>query len=405
MKKNSLNNMVLFLFCSIFFWACNKNTPPHTTSNPVLTQDSLSFSTQLFTSGDGGYNTYRIPAIIKTPEGSLLAFIEGRVNSSADFGNVKILVKKSTDNGKTWGASLMVAENGNLQAGNSSPVVDYTDPAYPKGRIFLFYCTGNNTQANVTNLNGVREVFYIASSDNGNTWSPPVNITLQVHHPYQPNYNTLYIDSLKWTAYATGPGHALQLTQGIHSGRIVVPINHGIYINKTNYAAVFYSDNHCKTFQLSPDVCLQSDETTSAELKGGGVLLNSRNQYLPGNYRILSYDSIGNLNNTTIWQTAFNHYLPEPICEGAMLNYTNISGQQILLFCNPTSIKDRSALGVRQSFDQGKTWTNPLLVDTGFSAYSDIVILPSGHLGIIYEADNYTTIKFTSFNYGLIPVN
>lgn len=370
-----------------------------------MTQDSLSFSTQVFASGDGGYNTYRIPAIIRTPEGSLLAFIEGRVNSSADFGNVKILVKKSTDNGKTWGASIMVAQNGNLQAGNSSPVVDYTDPAYPKGRIFLFYCTGNNTQANVTNLNGVREVFYIASSDNGKTWSPPVNITLQVHHPYQPNYSPLYIDSLKWTAYATGPGHALQLTQGVHSGRIVVPINHGIYNNKTNYAAVFYSDNHCKTFQLSPDVGLQSDETTAAELKGGGVLLNSRNQYLPGSYRILSYDSIGNLNTTTIWQTAFNHYLPEPICEGSMLNYTNSSGQQVLLFCNPTSIKDRSALGVRQSFDQGKTWTNPILVDTGFSAYSDIVILPSGHLGIMYEADNYNTIKFTVFKYGLIPVN
>lgn len=397
----------IYIFCTCLLIcilvACTKKSfgvPPASTPT-----DSLSFSSQVFASGEAGYNTYRIPAIVKTNDGGLLAFIEGRLNSSADFGNIKILAKKSMDNGKTWGTSVMIAQNGNLQADNATPVVDNTDPNYPQGRIFLFYCTGNNTQANVTNLNGVREVWYITSSDNGQSWSAPVNITLQVHHPYQPSFNPAYTDSLKWTAYATGPGHALQITQGNHKGRIVVPINHGIFANKTNYAAAFYSDDHGKTFHLSPDVLLQSDETIAAELPAGGVLLNSRNQYLGGNDRILSYDNTGDLNGSVKWQTSFNPTLPDPVCQASMINYTNSKGNQVLLFSNPVSPDyTRNQLGIRQSFDWGKTWTKATVLDGGPAAYSDLVILPSGHIGVVYEAGNYSSIKFISFQYDLIPL-
>jgi sialidase-1 len=398
------SGILFFLMFTILSVDCGK-TKSITSLSPHLNQDTLSFSSEVYASGDNGYNTYRIPAIIKTNDGGLLAFIEARVNSSADFGNVKILVKKSMDNGKTWGSSLLIAENGNLQADNCTSVLDNTDPKYPQGRAFLFYCTGNNTQTNVTNLNGVREVWYITSTDNGATWSSPVNITLQVHHPYQPTFNPAYIDSLKWTAYATGPGHALQLKHGIHAGRLVVPINHGIYSNKRNFAAAFYSDDHGATFHLSPDVPLQSDETSAAELQNGGVLLNSRNQYLGGNDRILSYDSSGNLDSTIKWQTSFNSYLTEPVCEGSMLNYTTSAGKKVLLFCNPTSIYSRSALGVRQSFDEGKTWSAPLILEPGFAAYSDIVVLQNGYLGVLYEAGNYTLVSFSTFKYETIPMN
>ncbi|MBS1973674.1 MAG: exo-alpha-sialidase, partial [Bacteroidetes bacterium] len=332
-RKKSVAILMIALIQVIFFSCAKKGLPA--SNNNVSPKDTLSFSSQVYISGQEGYNTFRIPAIIKTNDGGLLAFTEGRVNNSADFGDIKILVKKSMDNGKTWSASELVAQNSNLQAGNPSPVVDNTDPNYPQGRIFLFYCTGNNTQANVTNLVGVREVWYTTSTDNGATWSAPTNITLQVHHPYQPTFNPAYTDTLKWTAYATGPGHALQLTQGAHTGRMVVPINHGIYSSKTNYAAAFYSDDHGVSFLLSPDVPFQSDETTATELQNGGVLLNSRDQYLGSHERILSYDVSGNLDGTTKWQTGFNTYLPDPVCEGSMINYTTTAGKQVLLFSNP----------------------------------------------------------------------
>ncbi|MGH2645820.1 MAG: sialidase family protein, partial [Chitinophagaceae bacterium] len=276
---------------------------------------------------------------------------------------------------------------------------------YPNGRIFLFYCTGNNTQTNVTNLHGVREIWFTTSTDDGVTWSSPVNITLEVSHPYQPAFNPAYDDTLKWTAYATGPGHALQITEGPHKGRIVVPINHGIFSTKTNYAAFFYSDDHGKTFHLSPDVPIQSDETTASELPGGGVLLNSRDQYDLRHQRILSYDTVENMDSTAQWQSSWNPYLIDPVCEGSMLNYTTDAGKQILLFCNPVSpAYQRAMLGLRQSFDWGETWTQPYIADGGPAAYSDIVALPDDHIGILYEYNNYGAIRFLSVRYNQIPV-
>jgi sialidase-1 len=90
-----------------------------------------------------GYKSFRIPAIVKAKNGELLAFCEGRVNGGGDFGNIKIVLKRSSDNGKTWSPLQIVASNDTLQAGNPAPVVDFTDVRYPQGRFFLFYNTGN----------------------------------------------------------------------------------------------------------------------------------------------------------------------------------------------------------------------------------------------------------------------
>ena len=103
-------------------------------------------SKPVFISGTEGYQSFRIPAIVKAPNGDLLAFCEGRLNGSSDFGNIKIVLKRSSDNGKTWSPMQIVASNDSLQAGNPAPVVDRTDPEFPKGRIFLFYNTGNASE-------------------------------------------------------------------------------------------------------------------------------------------------------------------------------------------------------------------------------------------------------------------
>lgn len=396
------NFQIFFLFFYVLppllliMISCSKKSQAQL--HPTIVHNPVINSTDVYYNNTDGYASYRIPAIIIAPDSSLLAFIEGRVNSSADFGNVKILLKKSKDFGKTWSAAKLVAQNGNLQVDNSTPVVDYADPLYPKGRIFLFYCTGNNTETNVINLVGVREVWYITSTDNGTSWSTPVNITLQVHHPYQPAYNPAYTDTLKWGAYATAPGHALQIAQGIHAGRIVVPINHSIY-QKGNYATVFYTDDHGKTFHLAPDVPMQSNESTAAELPNGGVLLNSRNQISGNHFRILSYDSTGNLNKTTQWKSTFNSYLVEPVCEGSMINYKNNNGQNVLLFSNPADPNSRIDLTVKQSFNNGQTWTNGFVIDYGASAYSDLVILPGQRIGVLFEENSAGTIRFSSFDY------
>jgi sialidase-1 len=367
----------------------------------MTASDSVITSTTLFSCDYEGYKYFRIPAIVKGKDSTLLAFAEGRVNGMSDFGKIHIVLKRSTNYGKTWSKLKVVAQNGELQTDDPVPVVDNYDPAYPKGRIFLFYCTGNNPENSVALLYGVKEVWYITSIDNGETWSTPVNITLQVHHPYQPSFNGQYKDPLKWGYYATGPGHGLQITQGANKGRIVVPFNHNIY-PKGNYAAMFYSDDHGKTFKHSKDAAMQSGETTAAELPGGKVLMNSRNQYLPGRTRILSYETQDSL-GTFDWVSGFNSRLIEPVCQGSMINYTNAKKENVLLFSNPASTNKREKLSIRQSKDWGKTWGSDLLIENGSSAYSDITILDKKRVGILYESNEYKTIKFISFDYRMIP--
>jgi len=152
---------------------------------------SQSKAEAVFISGSDGYKSFRIPAIVKAKNGDVLAFCEGRVNGSGDFGNIKIVLKRSSDNGKTWSHLQVVASNDSLQAGNPAPVVDLTDPKYPQGRIFLFYNTGNGHEMEMRKGIGHRDVLYKTSTDNGKTWSAPTDITLQANRIYQPQINPL----------------------------------------------------------------------------------------------------------------------------------------------------------------------------------------------------------------------
>ncbi|HSB92418.1 MAG TPA: sialidase family protein, partial [Flavitalea sp.] len=155
-----------------------------------------------------GYKSYRIPAIIGVQRDVLLAFAEGRVEGAGDFGNIDIVMKRSNDHGRSWLPLQKIVDVKALQAGNPAPVIDRTDPAYPGGRIFLFYNTGNNTEGEVRKGLGLREVWYITSTDNGKTWTEPVNITTQVHRPKQTLVNPAYNSSSDWRSYANTPGHA-----------------------------------------------------------------------------------------------------------------------------------------------------------------------------------------------------
>ena len=217
------------------------------------------------------------------PDGELLAFAEGRVNGSNDFGDINIVLKRSSDKGKSWGPISTVVDYDNLQAGNPAPVVDLTDPLFPEGRIFLFYNTGNNYESEVRKGKGYREVWYKTSSDGGNSWSDPVNITTQVHRPFQPEVNSAYNFREDWRSYANTPGHAIQVTNGLYRGRILVAANHSKGDPEKDwedYAAhTYYTDDHGKTFRLGQTVQIPgSNEATAAEISGNGLILNARNQ-------------------------------------------------------------------------------------------------------------------------------
>ncbi len=358
----------------------------------------------VFLSGTEGHKSYRIPALINLPNGNLLAFAEGRVNGSGDFGDINIVLKRSADHGKTWSAIQTVVDADTLQAGNPAPVVDVTDPTYPKGRLFLFYNTGNNQEREIRKGRGLREVWFKTSTDGGTTWSAPTNITAQVHRPKQPEANAGYNFAEDWRSYANTPGHAMQIQNGKYKGRIFIAANHsagGPQKNAEDYIAHgFYTDDHGKNFKLSENISIAgSNESTAAELSHDRLMMNSRNQKGDIRARIVSVSS----NGGATWDTSyFNQTLIDPVNEGSLLTVGKIKGKNILAFCNAADTKRRDNLVLRISFDEGATWKIAYPVDSSpdgtqkdFTAYSDISKLSEHEIAVLYEKDGYKEIVFT----------
>jgi sialidase-1 len=362
----------------------------------------------VFVSGTEGYKTFRIPAIIKAPNNDLLAFCEGRVNGSSDFGNIKIVLKRSSDNRETWSGLQVVASNDTLQTDNAAPVVDKTDPRYPNGRIFLFYNTGNVSESKLRNGLGVREVWYKTSVDNGLTWSDPVNITTQVNKPYQPKFNKAYNFTEDWRCYANTPGHAIQFTAGKYKGRIYVAANHTAGKPQPHYADGrafgYYTDDHSKTFKISDDADMPGgNEVMAAELSGNRLMLNIRNQSGNIKQRIIAISNNGGQKWDMVY---FDPHLPDPVCQGSILAIGTNNGKNILAVCNDADTVRRDNLTLRISYDEGKTWKKNYTVAKSpegykgdYSAYSDLVLVSPKNIAVLYEKDNYRQIVFTAYKW------
>ncbi|NWJ52552.1 MAG: exo-alpha-sialidase [Bacteroidetes bacterium] len=360
----------------------------------------------VFISGTEGYKCFRIPTIISLSNGNLLAFCEGRVQGINDYGNIDIVMKRSSNGGKTWSPLQVVAENGDLQAGNPAPVVDMTDPDYPQGVIFLFYNTGNNNEGEILKGNGIKYCLYKTSVDMGATWSIPVDITEQVHRLKRPAVNAKFNFAEDWRYYANTPGHAMQFQSGKYKGRIFVAANHSFgdpQKGSGHYVAHgYYTDDHGKTFKLGSNLNLPgSNESIAVELSNDRLMMNSRNQKGDIRERIVSISSDGGAS----WDTTyFDHTLIDPACQGTILNIGKKKGKNILAFCNAASINKRDNLTLRISFDEGKTWAKSFTVYKSqaepkhrfdFAAYSDLVKLNKKRIGVLFEKDNYSKIVFT----------
>jgi sialidase-1 len=355
--------------------------------------------TTVFQNGDDGYLCYRIPAIVKAPNGDLLAFCEARRLNCSDHGDVRIVMKRSSDNGETWSKLEIVAENGNNQAGNPAPVFDLMDKKHKKGRLFLFYNTGTVSESEVRNGKDIREVWYKTSEDAGKTWSKSINITQFVSKPNKPSANPAYNFKEDWRSYANTPGHGLQLTLGRKKGRIFIPANHSEGAPKAQFrdyfAHGFYTDNHGKTWKLTPNVAYAgSNESTAAGLSTGGIVMNCRNQSGDVKNRILAFSK----NGGEKWDTVYlDTQLIDPVCQGSMINFTAKNGEKQLLFTNIEHTTKRENLTLKMSADDGKTWKIVQVICPSSAAYSDLVIQQDYSIGVLYEKNDYTKIVYARF--------
>ncbi|AOS63203.1 sialidase family protein [Actinoalloteichus hymeniacidonis] len=351
--------------------------------------------TEVYVSGTEGYDTFRIPAIIRASNGDLLAFAEGRRDGGGDSGDIDLVLKRSTNDGRTWGALTVVGDNGPNTFGNPSPVVD---PA--TGRIVLLSTHNGGTvteheiRAGEVDPADSRRVWVQHSEDDGRTWTEPREITEDTKLP-------------EWRWYATGPVHAIALSRGQHAGRLVVPANHSSAppegspdtgIEDRYYDAhLIYSDDGGLNWTIgamedTPDGAVNGNETTIAELPDGRIYVNSRNQNgtAPGN-RLATYSSDGGAGFDEPLQPVPD--LLTPVVQGSVLQIEDGP----LLLAAPSNPDRRERLAVRSSHDDGASWSDGVVLSEAPAAYSDLVPLHRGGVGVYYETgvdSSYETISF-----------
>jgi sialidase-1 len=332
--------------------------------------------TDLFVGGVGGYHTYRIPALIATPKGTLLAFVEGRKDSSADHGHNEILMRRSSDGGNTWTPMQLVKRDGANALNNPTVVVDRDT-----GTIWLLLVRTSTKKykndKDIARANGrISDMWVMHSTDEGATWAGPTNITRSVNQQ-------------GWNRIIPGPGVGIQL----RSGRLVIPCNHVVGVMNTDH--VIYSDDHGNTWRLGGSTEEKTDEDQIVELADGTLMLNIRN-YREKGHRGISLSHDGGM---TWSKVTSDPTLVEPVCMASLIRYTlsPAYSKNRLLFSNPATQDKRIKLTVRISYDEGRTWPVAKLLNPGPSGYSSLTVLRDMQIGCLYERGERGSIEKVTF--------
>ena len=343
---------------------------------------------EVYRSGQSGYDTFRIPAMVEAANGDLLAFAEGRVGGRGDAGDIDLVLRRSRDGGRTWGDLEVVWNDGLNTCGNPCPVLDRETGAV---HLLATRNLGHDHESEIIagTSEGTRTVWVLTSEDHGATWNAPREITETTKDP-------------NWTWYATGPGNGIQLRSGQNTGRLIIPCDHIESETKHYYSHAIGSDDHGRTWKrLGSTPSHQVNECAVAELEDGSLLLNMRNYDRSKRARALSRSTDAG----ETWGTVRRDpALPEPICQASMVA---IDEGRTLVFTNPASETGRVGMTARRSRDGGRTWSKGIVLHEGPSAYSSLATLggPSGADGVacLYEAGEgqpYETIRFQRLDRG-----
>ena len=300
---------------------------------------------------------YRIPSLVTTTNGTLIAAIDERNNSCGDLKwnrDINIVIRKSFDDGKTWTKIEKIVDYPlGRSASDPSMIVDKKT-----NEIFLFF--------NYMDLDNAKDIYrfmVIKSSDNGENWSEPVEITNNIiKKGWEKDF--MFITS----------GRGIQTKDGtlLHC---LVNLNKGTH--------VFGSKDHGKSWFLIDTPLSPGDESKIVELSNGNWLVNSRVNSNDSRYSHISKD------NGQTWATYKNKDLQDPGCNASLVKY-----DELLLFTNVFDSKYRKNLSLSISKDQGRTWAKNQTIYKGESAYSSMTKLKNGDIGVFFEKDNYTKNVF-----------
>lgn len=346
-----------------------------------------------YEAGRDGYALYRIPGLVVSKRGTVLAYCEARRTGKSDWDTIDILLRRSTDGGKTFGPPTKMADVPGPKIRNpiiaryqnaKADDVTYNNPvaiADRDGTVHFLFC-----------LEYMR-CFHMRSQDDGLTWSKPIEVT-SAFERFRPEYD--------WKVIATGPAHGIQLK----NGRLVVPIwlstsTGGGNAHRPSVTATIFSDDGGKTWQRgdiavpNTDEWINPNETVVVQLADGRVMLNVRSES-KANRRLVTVSKDG----ATGWtKPRFDEALLEPICMASIvrLSEKSQSNKSRIVFANPSNLgradgrevpgqsRDRRNLSIKLTFDEGETWPVNKVLEPGFSGYSDLAVATDGTILCLYE--------------------
>ncbi len=352
--------------------------------------------------GDHDCHTFRIPAIARTNNGTLLAVYDMRYNSRRDLqGHIDIGLSRSTDGGKTWAAPQPIMDMGQYgglpqdQNGCSDPniLVDtvsgeiFVSAVWTHGKPGTHQWRDRGSEPGLDILKS-SQFMVVRSTDDGQTWSAPENWTRQLKNP-------------AWYLFAPAPGNGITMTDGT----LVMPTQ-GRDETGLPFSNFMWSKDHGQSWVLASPARFDTSECAVAELSDGSLMLNMRDNRNRAdksatNGRAVSVTT--DLGKT--WSVHWSDHgaLPEPVCMASLIAHRLPDGRSVLFFSNPNSKSKRQKMTVRISFDDGRTWPQDkqILLDEKGGAYSSLVMVNDRSLGILYESSRadlvFQTIALDEF--------
>jgi sialidase-1 len=336
---------------------------------PQLAEGLITAQDLFNTSMDRQVSCYRIPALVTATNGDLVVAIDERIPSCNDLRgsrDINIVIRRSRDQGHSWSEIERIMDFPDGQsASDPSMIVDRLT-----GEIFLFY--------NYMDLDKEKDVYYlhvIRSSDHGQSWSEPEDITSQITGP-EWHKDFKFITS----------GRGIQTRSGklLHC---MVNLDRGMHL--------FGSDDHGQSWHLIDTPIKPADESKVVELADGRWMINSRVNGQKKRWVHISSDQ------GQSWESRPEPALVDPGCNGSIIRYSSVEdgyAKNRLLFCNAKHQKGRENLTVRVSYDEGQSWTEGKCIYPGGSAYSTLTVLDNGDIGLVFETDNYPENPFVRFS-------
>lgn len=342
-------------------------------------------------SGDDGAYSYRIPGLITTNKGTLLAVYDVRHQTNIDLQeDIDIGMSRSCDGGKTWEPMKIIMDMGEYNGlpqsqngiGDPAILVDSETNTIWTSAVWVHGLANarawGSVRPGMTPEDATGQIMLVNSTDDGVTWSNPVNITSMVKTDDMP-------------MLLQGPGRGITM----ENGTLVFPVQYkSINNNQRGEISIIYSKDHGVTWHRATSVSTDDvvSEPQVAEIAPGILMINARTS---ASYRFVA--TTDNLGKKWKLHSSSGKSLIEPGCMGSLLHIgekENILKKDILLFSNPNfadirpSMSSRRNITIKASLDGGCSWRDEyqLILDEEQGwGYSCLTRIDDETIGILYE--------------------